>query len=342
MTESLMGETTGQAGVTIDLTIEGDGITVGSVVYTDEGSLSLNTISVTGTNAAGDANQAMSLSQTVDVLENGDLQIVVSPEGGEQYLNVSVGDVRLRAKPAITAGMTDAQKTAATDLVAGQESELVNNLDMTVRLSGTSTTTVHNVDVENQTLADFDVTGTAATTTAGLVISQNAAFQITDLDVGLFGYTAAQAATTEVNASYVATAKSNYETGYNNALAADSGTPGTNVATFLTDNAASVGDANANGVVDTGTETTALTSGVSATIAGRAAVSITGLTLDNNGGAINLNQKIWANDKGVSIQIAAFEADMNIAGIAIGGESIGSLAINDISIAGVTQTIYGH
>ena len=283
MDDSLMGNTTGQAGVTIEIGIEGAGIGIGSVVYTDEGSLSLNNISVTGTNAAGDPNQKMSLTQTVDVLANGDLELVVSPTGGEQYLNISVGDVRLQA---------------AADTTGDAASELVNNLDMTVKLTGNSTTTIHNVDIANQTLGDFNVTGTAAASTAGLVISQNAAFQIENLDVGLFGYTAKQA---EV----------------------------------LADTAAYGGDG--SGSVDTPTET-----GTAAAIANRAAISITGLTLDNNGGAINLNQKIWADSTGVSIQIGAFDADLNIDAIAIGGTSIGSLAVNDITMAGITQKIYGH
>ncbi len=286
MTDSLMGDTTGQAGVTIDMTIEGAGITVGSVVYTDEGSLGINGISITGTNAAGDANQAMSLSQTVDVLANGDLQLVVSPQGGEQYLNIGLDSVTLMANEA-----TDAD-------FAANASELVNNLDMTVKLTGNSTTTIHNVDVSSQTLGDFGVTGTAATSTAGLVISQGASFQIENLDVGLFGYTAEQA-------------------------------------DVLADTAAYGGDG--SGSVDTPAET-----GTAAVIADKAAISITGLTLNNNGGAINLNQKIWADSTGVSIQIAGFDADLNIQSIAIGGASIGSLAVNDISMAGITQKIYGH
>jgi hypothetical protein len=198
-------------------------------------------------------------------------------------LNISVGDVRLQA---------------AADTTGDAASELVNNLDMTVKLTGTSTTTIHNVDIATQTLGDFGVTGTASTSTAGLVISQNAAFQIDNLDVGLFGYTEAQA-------------------------------------DVLANTTAYGGDGNASNETPTETAT-------AAAIANRAAISITGLKLDNNGGAINLNQKIWADSTGVSIQIGAFDADLSIDAIAIGGTSIGSLAVNDISMAGITQKIYGH
>jgi len=304
MDEVSMGNTTGQAGVTIEIDIEGAGIGIGSVVYTDEGSLSLNSISITGTNAAGDANQKMSLTQTVDVLANGDLELVVTPQGLEQYLNISVGDVRLQAD-------TDTNGIAA--------SELVNNLDMTVKLTGTSTTTIHNVDIADTTdglvangggfyannqLGNFGVTGDSATGISGLVISQNAAFQIENLDVGLFGYTKNQA----------------------NVKVAQS--QGTTVAAL---------DADGDGVLDAAPLEAAAQS-----VASKAAVAITGLKLHNNNGAINLNQKIWADDTGVSIQIGAFDADLSIDAIAIGGTSIGSLAINDITMAGITQKIYGH
>jgi hypothetical protein len=334
MDETSMGNTTGQAGVTIDMRIEGDGIEIGSVVYTDEGSLKINDIAITGTNAAGDANQVITLKQTVDVLANGDLQLVVTPDGGEQYLNIDVGSIDLVR-----------QSTAGADAIAAatESSELINNLDMTVKLTGASTTTIHNVNIATQTLNDFGVSGTAGSSTAGLVISQGAAFQITDLNVGLFGYTEAQSQNAAFNAPYVATAKATYEAGFAQAVQADTDAGlGDNAIrdAFVTANGAA--DLDDNGTISAGGETTALTTGVAAQIASRSAVSITGLTLDNNGGAISMNQKIWANSKGVSIQIAAFDADLNIADIAIGGASIGSLAVNDISVAGLTQTIYGH
>jgi hypothetical protein len=314
MDDSLMGNTTGQAGVTIDMTIEGDGIQIGSIVYTDEGSVKINEVSLTGTNAAGDANQAITLSQTIDVLESGDLQLVITPEGGEQYLNIGVGSIDLVASTAYDAD---------ADI---HSSELVNNLDMTVKLTGSTTTTIHNVDITSQTLSDFGVTGAdAATTTAGLVISQNASFQITDLNVGLFGYTETQSA--QISGGE-ATAY-----GYAGADDAVAVGVGSNLETF--DAAAYGGDA--DGFIDA-----AEIAAYEAYVAGKSAISITGLTLDNDGGAIDMTQKIWADSTGVSIQIAAFDADMNIDSIAIGGASIGSLAINDISVAGLTQKIYGH
>jgi hypothetical protein len=317
MDDALMGDTTGQAGVTIDMKIEGAGIQVGSVVYTDEGSLKINSISLTGSNAAGDANQEITLSQTVDVLANGDLQLVVTPEGGEQYLQIGVGSVDLVR-----------QSTAGVDAVAAaaESSELINNLDMTVKLTGASTTTIHNVDIATQTLGDFAVTGSASTETAGLVISQNAAFQITDLNVGVFGYTTTQGAQIS--------GKAGIDAGYVAGTTADDVTDVTVGSDFAAFEAAS-GDN--DGKVDA-----AELAAYATYVAGKSAIGITGLTLDNDGGAINMNQKIWADSKGVNIQIAAFNADLNITSIAIGGASIGSLAVNDISMAGLTQTIYGH
>jgi hypothetical protein len=315
VSDNFLGETTGQAGVTIDMTIDGDGIEVGSVVYTDEGSVKINAISLTGTNAAGDLNQAITLSQTIDVLESGDLQLVMTPEGGEQYLNISVGSVDLVASTAFDAD------------AAINSSELVNNLDMTVKLTGSNKTTIHNVDIASQTLSDFAIQGTdAATTTAGLVITQEAKFQITNLDVGVFGYTTVQA--TQISGQEALSA--GYVSG------ADDTTDvvaGSSLETF--DAVLSGGDG--DGKIDA-----AEIENLGNYVANKSAISITGLKLDNNGGAIDMTQKIWADSTGVSIQIAAFDADLSINAISIGGASIGSLAINDISMAGLTQKIYGH
>ena len=165
MDEALMGETTGQAGVTIDLEIGSAGLTVGSVVYTDEGSVNINGISVTPKTGT------IKLSQTIDILANGDLQMVTTPDGGSQDLMISVADIQLDG--------------------TNGKAELISNLNIDMTLEGSSTTTIHNVNFATETLADY-VTGAAADK-VGIVIDAGASFKINDLDVGVFGYTQGQA-----------------------------------------------------------------------------------------------------------------------------------------------------
>jgi hypothetical protein len=81
------------------------------------------------------------------------------------------------------------------------------------------------------------------------------------------------------------------------------------------------------------------------------AIEISGVTVESSavgGGAMTLNQVIWvkggtaAQGGGLYIQMGDVNANIGIDCITIGGASIGSVAINGLSMAGMTQRIYGH
>jgi hypothetical protein len=306
MDEALMGETTGQAGVTIDLEIGSAGLTVGSVVYTDEGSVNINGISVTPKTGT------IKLSQTIDILANGDLQMVTSPDGGSQDLLISVADIQLDG--------------------TNGKAELLSNLNIDMTLEGSSTTTIHNVNFATETLADY-VTGAAADK-VGIVIDAGASFKINDLDVGIFGYTQDQA-----DATYNSVAAQGVLTGALDAGDTVAYDAVTGDAT-ITKDAASTADY--TGVEADYAAANGTAKASNAYMAGTSAIQINDLTMDNDGNAIVMNQQIWASSAGVSIKISQLDADINIGGIVIGGASIGSLAINDLSLAGLTSTISGH
>lgn len=126
MDDALMSATTGQAGVTIDLNFKtgvGDdaAIEVGKVTYADEGQVQINNIQV------GSANANFKITQKVDVLADGKLQMTVDPVTG---LNVQVESVHLAAQTA------DGSVNSAT---VGDA--LASEINLTLDL-GTTTTTI--------------------------------------------------------------------------------------------------------------------------------------------------------------------------------------------------------
>lgn len=321
MDDALMGDTTGQGGVTIEIDLGTSGIKIGEVVYTDTatgsdtdgGSVSLENI---GINLTG------TLVQTIDVDAAGDLKMTVSSPGA---LNITAGN-----DAADTTGLSSALKLVATD---GSESEIINNLDLAVNL-GSSTTTIKNLGTSATAglgaLSGAGVTGSYATGQSSMAIQMNASVEVTDMNLGLFGYTNAQA---DVIGNQKA---SQYATAYATAA------PGDQAAL-----AAANGDADNNGAID-GAELT----GLKNTIATGSAIQVEGVTVAAAaGGAISLNQVIWAvggdasqpgSDAGVYIQMGAMDMNIGVADIKIGGGSIGALAINGLELAGMTQRIYGH
>lgn len=319
MDDALMGNTTGQAGVTIEINIQDTGVTVGEVEYVDEGSVLVKGVTLTGWDAsansgAGGADE-VNITQKIDVLDDGSLQMINSTAPGQQ-LRIQVAAVELQDNTAATTNLN---------------SELVAGVDLKLELGPTSTTTIHNVDMSTQTLADFGVTGAYGAGKSGLVIEADAAVAIRDLDVGMFGYTQAQA-----DATYDVGAAQGTLTGAMQA--------GDTVAYDAATGAATITN-------NSGTDYTAeegaynTVRGANATMASAAAVKLNNITFDDgtaSKGAVTVEQTIWADSTGVYIQLGAINGDLNIGGIEIGGASIGSVAVRDLNLAGLTQKIYGH
>ncbi len=278
--DSTMSDVTGQAGVTIEITIGGAGISVGEIEYTDEGSVSLQNLRV---------NNVTNLTQTIDVDASGNLLLGMTGVNG---MTLSLGD---------TAADTSGQYSAvALRSTAGETTELVNNLDMTLNL-GASTTTIANLAAAGNAAA-LGITGDAAT--GSVAILANTSLEITDMNVGAFGYTAAQAATRAA--------------------------------------AARAGGLIAND--------DAVEAAYAGQLANGSAVQVEGLKFYGTGGvgtAATIEQTIWAKGGtaaqggGVYIQLGQIAGTLDIDAIRMGGESIGSVKVSNINLAGMTQRIYG-
>ncbi|UXD87452.1 DUF6160 family protein [Thalassolituus hydrocarboniclasticus] len=297
--DATMSATTGQAGVTIEIEIGGSGISVGEIEYIDEGSVSLQNLTV---------NNVANITQTIDVDGDGNLLIGMTGSNGIQ--------IGLGNNAADTTGEFSA---VALRSDTGETTELVNNLDMTVNVGASETAILNLAAAGNAYTTSFG--GNAAWTVADLdsragdgsvAILSKSSLQITDMNAGLFGYTAAQAATKADSAAY---------------------------------------GGNGNGIIDGAEQTTAdsLATGSAVQVGG---VQFYAMVDDGAGGttkgAATIEQVIWAEGGsvaqggGVYIQIGQIAGTLEVNSISMGQASIGSLKVSDINLAGMTQRIYGH
>jgi len=353
--DATMGDVTGQAGVTVEINIDGQ-ISVGEIEYIDTRAAAAPTIAdfaadplaptaaeTAEFNAATEAYQKSGgsvliqnvrvsnvndLVQTIDVNEDGDLELGVS---GVQDVQIAVaGD-----------GLTSA---VALKSAAGDVTELVNNIDMQVDL-GANTTYVRNL--AGRDAAAMTALGLPTDAQGGSVaIQSTASLRIDSMNVGAFGYTADQAAARATLVSGGVTANDADSVGqtnyiidqYNAANAGNAGfTPIANV---------SAGD------TLTAEQETVLTGG----IANGAAVNIKGVEFYQDttatGGVAKdyatIEQTVWAKGGpaefggGVYIQIGEINGTLEVGAIELGGASIGAVKVSDINLSGLTQRIYGH
>src|SRR5690606_2540337 len=115
--DETMAATTGQAGVTIVIDIDAQqGISVGEIEYIDEGSVSLQNLTV---------KNVTNLTQTIDVDTNGNLLLTAT---GVDGMEIALGD-----------DGTGAFSAVALRSASGETTELINNLDMTLNLGASST-----------------------------------------------------------------------------------------------------------------------------------------------------------------------------------------------------------
>ena len=374
-----MGDVTGQAGVTVEINIDGQ-ISVGEIEYIDTRAAAAPVIAdfaadplapTAAEQAAFDAadeayqksggsvliqnvrvSNVNDLVQTIDVNEDGDLELGVS---GVQDVQIAVaGD-----------GLTSA---VALKSAGGDVTELVNNIDMQVDL-GANTTYVRNL--AGRTAAELTGTGAgelglpADAAGGSVAIQTTAALRIDSMNVGAFGYTAAQSVVqgATVNGAIVATA-ADFTDVVGGPTAADqaatANAQGLAKADYLiAQYNASV--APADQVSTTTSAGTALTTeqqdAVNSVIANSAAVNIRGVqfyqdTSSQPGGSAKdyatIEQTIWAKGGtaelggGVYIQIGEINGTLEVGAIELGGASIGAVKVSNINLSGLTQRIYGH
>lgn len=296
MDDEAMGNTTGQAGVTIETTTGAAGITIGSVTYTDEGSVHIGTgaagtiqdannvdvaIKITGGtyDAATDAWTAEEnvTRQLIDVDASGNL-ITSTENVSQNSKRTQVGSVQLRSS-----AQQGNNATGAT---------LVNDLDM-IQTAGNSKAHILNLS---------DSANTYAVATGGIMDKSAVIGKMTD-------------------------------------------------AGFTTGGTGTAADGNADAVkmaIVTQGESKIDKLNVSAL---DGAVTIGNLTYDNGaGGMIASTQVIWAvggtatasNKAGIWVSGSDSVGTLKIQSVGIGGASIGSVAINNLSQSGKVQRIYGH
>lgn len=242
------------------------------------------------------------LVQTIDVSEEGDLVI---GQTGVSGMNITLGDV---------AGTADNDYSAVAIKGTNGTAELVDSLAINMDL-GQSTITIHNMANGDNLGVAAGVTGTHANDLSSLAIEMNSSFKINDLDAQVFGYTSDQAYAKVSDQSGISVA---------DLKAADATSP------------AAVQQA----------------AGKAKALADGAAITVSNLVFSSDGtatgNAVTMGQVIWADSDGVYVQMGQITGSMTIGDLAIGSNaagtplSIGSLAVSDINLNGLTQRISGH
>jgi hypothetical protein len=353
--DSVLAATTGQAGVTIEIDLGDQGIKIGSVVYTDTVGLEDDGAGTMVSDEDGGVVRMENLHiglegtlvQTIDVTETGDLEMTMSAPG---VMSISMGNNvaavnDVNGSEILAADVTGEFSALALEATDGSQSEIINNLSLNVEL-GESTTTIKNLGTSNALSLGMGTLGTNVVgadyqaMSSSMIIEMNAKAKVTDMNVGLFGYTNDQAVLRSAGAA------SDYAAGNTNAVLLGY----TDAADFRDQNEyISQYDTNNDGSLSA-TELTELQND----IATGSAIQVSGVSItdaNSSDGMFSVEQKIWAiggdatlsgSDAGVYIQMGAMNLDINVAGIGIGGNSIGSVAINGLELAGMTQRIYGH
>lgn len=327
MDDALMGDTTGQAGVTIEIDIAAAGVKIGEVEYTDTqvgadtdgGSVLLQNIHITNAD----------VTQTIDVDGDGSLKLGIS---AIDNLTVDIGNV---------GGATPGASAVALKATSGATTEVVNDVHLVMDMASSTTTLVNLAETGNAAkygvTQSFDngVDPSSSAAAGSLAIQANASININDMDVGVFGYTQAQSQVAAVGQTAVVAAKATLDGA---AAGTVTYTNGVAVSDDAADDAAV---ATYNGVHTAATNQ----------IAGGSAVQLNDVKFYGTGGVnsfATVNQTIWAKGGtkaqggGVYIAMGQIQGTLEVGGIVLGGESIGSVKVSGIDLSGMTQRIYGH
>jgi hypothetical protein len=319
MDDALMGDTTGQAGVTIEIDIAATGVKIGEIEYADVsstdttgGSVLLQNVHITNAD----------ITQTIDVKEDGSLKLGMSQITD---LTVNIGNY---------GGTTnDASAVALRSNDGLSTTEVINDIHLVADMGQSDTYLVNLANAAN--ITDYGITqsfdnGTdlaSSAATGSLAIQANVSIDINDLDVGMFGYTEKQA-------------NLKVATGIANSAAGG-------VATDYLD---------ADGILDAANAAVVASGGVATAeeLTDGSAIQLNniqfydyeadGTTRKN----AEIKQTIWAQGGtvaqggGVYIAIDSIKGTLDVGEIVIGQQSIGQVKVSGIDLAGMTQRIYGH
>lgn len=378
MDDALMAAAVGQAGVTIDLTIDGAGIGVGEVKYTDQGSVVLQDIAV----KSATQGAAVTVTQKIDVTGEGNLIMTVDPVAG---LKVDLGGSSTGDNSAVLLVSAD----------GATRSELINDISLNLDL-GSTTTMIYDPDAVGNAALKSSLPDAAQN--AGLVVAADAQFRINNMNIGAFGMTAEQAAAgqgfslnanqtlaqyagdrinnavdgTLIRASELTAADGVYSGAKDNLIAGLTLNPaheiqynsdGTAKIVEIADNSNDVTASynvggNAQLFSDVANAATARATAeankaladsrkssadLAVVNASRSFVQVQGLSFKRaDGGHARVKQTIWTEGDGLYMHIGEIDGQLNIAGLGLGGQSVGSLTVSGIDLSGVTQRIYGH
>ncbi len=351
--DTSMGNLTGQAGISIDLTAN---VTIGEVAYKDEGFIAMRGIAVGGKNVenAGVAGATQTsldnLTITIDVAGANDTQALTDKYGivgeiNEVLLKEADADQIVRGALGLPAGavLTRAQlvgglaslgkQTKSDELKYAAETTAVTELtggdgiqdgDLVIHLSGT--------DSVISQMVDLDGDGTPETPDV-TIEGVDFGFNMKEMSLEKSTYNAGDRKSGSANTVLVANLQldgvigpvdiiideSNSTLGVNAYFKIDGGSldvpfMGVSIGKFTMDDSRSMGD-----------DVTTRTQGGFAHAA--AVVS----TTKADGSA----------SKGLFVDVKDFSADMSMETISIGGNSIGDLYITDMTVT-ATMDVYGH
>ncbi|UZE97829.1 DUF6160 family protein [Alkalimarinus alittae] len=338
--DAVMGEMTGQAGLTIDLTAN---VKVGEIAYKDGGFISMTGMELGGSGiVTGDTSKTAldNITITVDVAGAGE----------------SNGDFKFGLEAQINDYIADSPATGLADLAA-QTSDLKQQ-------QAIGAYAAHRAGTYSGTPGDADVTSVAQLLETGAGLADGA---IADGDLVIHlgttnGYDAANTKFDGVDFGFklgeVALRKSDYVVG----SSVDPLAPAAAANTVLVSGIALGGKIGpVDIIIDEDTSKLAVSAyfQVEGGVAGNSAanamkfdfmdVEIGRFAMNNSRGANKLATAgyahaaavVSASAKGLFIDVKDFSADMDMEDIYLGGTSIGSVYITDLEVT-ATMDVYGH
>jgi len=186
MSDKAMGETTGQAGVTIELDTQ---ISIDQIEYsqgTNTGSFLVNTIDIGGTNIGSGFGEGLDLAINVDLPEGGEQSTAFGSNGlatGGNGVALNDGDAIITVKNQANDGSAPVDLAVDVDSMGLESSDgsnsatLISNVNLDVYLS--------QLDIIARNDSVTDAAGNTVGSDANGALEVQAAFAIDDLDMDI-------------------------------------------------------------------------------------------------------------------------------------------------------------